>query len=223
MMVRKGTALKGEIIATAHAFFSEKGYDDTTVNDIIQRLGISKGGFYHYFKSKDEVLDAIIMDYVIEVVDVLNEIAHDPSLNALEKYQKMFATMQEKRKQNQQRFSFLVKMFLKEENLLFNHRYTEKILELTRTPFVLILNQGVKEGLFKINDPEETAELIMRIGNVYRTKIALLMLNVHEKPNNLIKIRNIIEFMQDMVERILGLSPGTLKIISESFKSGIQS
>jgi len=221
-MIKKGTALKNKIIEAAHLFFSEKGYDKTSVNDIINKLSISKGAFYHYFNSKDEVLDAIILDYAAEAVDMMYEIVYNPALNGLEKYIKMFKEAQTRREKNAERFSFLIQLFLKEDNLLFRHRYTEKILELTKPPFVLILQQGIKEGLFIINHPEETAELIIRLGNIYRTKIAILTLTLKDNPNNLLKIQGIIEFMQDTVERLLGLDSGTLDIISHSFQSGIK-
>jgi AcrR family transcriptional regulator len=222
-MAKRRTALKDDILSKAHLLFSKKGYENTSVNEIITGLNISKGAFYHYFKSKADLLDTIIMDYVMEVVEMLYKISDDPSLNALEKYKVMFLETQEKRKQNSDRFYFLVKMFLSEENLLFRHRYTEKILELTKPPFILILKQGVREGLFRINNPEETAELIMRLGDIYRTKIAVLMLNINENPGNVLKTQNIIEFTQETVERILGLDPGTLDIISQGFQSGIRS
>ena len=220
-MVKKGTSLRKKIVDTAHLFFSEKGYDKTSVNDIINKLCISKGAFYHYFNSKVEVLDAIILGYTEEAVDMMYEIVYDPSLNGLEKYIKMFTEAQARRKKNAERFSFLIQLFLNDNNLLFRHRYTEKILEMTKPPFVLILQQGVKEGLFTINHPDETAELIIRLGNIYRFKIATLSLTLKNNPNNLLKIQSIIEFMQDTVERLLGLDSGKLDIISRSFESGI--
>ena len=188
--------MKHKILKKAHALFSEKGYEHTSVNDIINSLGVSKGAYYHYFNSKDEVLDAIIMEYAIDVVELLNTIAYDPKLNALEKYRKMFSETQTRRRENSEKFAFLAKMFLSEENLLFRHRYTEKILELSKPPFVQILKQGVQEGHFTINNPEETAELIMRFGNIYRTKMAALMMSLKDNPNNLLKIHNIIEFIK---------------------------
>ena len=134
----------------------------------------------------------------------------------------MFKETQARREKNAERFSFLIKLFLKEDNLLFRHRYTEKILELTKPPFILILQQGVKEGLFVINHPEETAELIIRLGNIYRIKIAILTLTLKNNPNNMLRIQGINEFMQDTVERLLGLNSGTLDIMSHSFQSGIK-
>jgi hypothetical protein len=133
----------------------------------------------------------------------------------------MLTEAQARRKKNAERFSFLIQLFLNEENLLFRYRYTEKILELIKPPFILILQQGVKDGLFTINHPDETAELIIRLGNIYRTKIAILSLTLTDNPNNLLKIQSIIEFMQDTMERLLGLDSGKLDIISRSLQNGI--
>lgn len=51
--------LKQKIMDAAWELFYQKGYDDTTVNDIIKKAGTSKGGFYYYFKAKDELLHSL--------------------------------------------------------------------------------------------------------------------------------------------------------------------
>lgn len=51
--------LKQKIEDAAWKLFNEKGYEETTVNDIIKEAGTSKGGFYYYFKAKDELLNAL--------------------------------------------------------------------------------------------------------------------------------------------------------------------
>ncbi len=48
------------IISSALKVFCEKGYDGTTIDDIVQKAGCSHGLFYHYFKSKKEVFDGVI-------------------------------------------------------------------------------------------------------------------------------------------------------------------
>jgi len=57
-----------EILETAERLFLTKGYTKTTVNDILKEIGIAKGTFYHYFKSKEEVMDEIIMRIIKEDV-----------------------------------------------------------------------------------------------------------------------------------------------------------
>lgn len=60
--------LKREIQETAWKLFYEKGYENTTINDIIQAVGTSKGGFYYYFDAKEELLHSLysILDQAYE-------------------------------------------------------------------------------------------------------------------------------------------------------------
>lgn len=55
----KKADLKEEIKTAAWELFYEKGYEETTVNDIIKKANTSKGGFYYYFKAKDELLHSL--------------------------------------------------------------------------------------------------------------------------------------------------------------------
>ncbi|HBT17621.1 MAG TPA: TetR/AcrR family transcriptional regulator, partial [Firmicutes bacterium] len=59
---------RNEILDTAEELFNMKGYDKCTVNDILKAVGIARGTFYYYFKSKEEVLDAIVSRYTDFVV-----------------------------------------------------------------------------------------------------------------------------------------------------------
>ncbi|KMZ52382.1 TetR/AcrR family transcriptional regulator [Dorea sp. D27] len=56
---KEKTGLKEEIKAAAWELFYEKGYEETTINDIIKKANTSKGGFYYYFKAKDELLHSL--------------------------------------------------------------------------------------------------------------------------------------------------------------------
>lgn len=81
---------KDQILLTALSLFLKHGYSDVSVNKISSKAGVSKGGFYHYFKSKQELLE-IIMDrfFVVYVHDILN-ILNSPSMSTREKIEKNF-------------------------------------------------------------------------------------------------------------------------------------
>ncbi|WP_186416871.1 TetR/AcrR family transcriptional regulator [Bosea sp. CS1GBMeth4] len=55
-----GKDTRGLIVETADRLFYEAGFDHTSFADIAGQLGISRGNFYYHFKSKDEILDAVI-------------------------------------------------------------------------------------------------------------------------------------------------------------------
>ena len=57
--MKKGDLRRAQILDAAEKLFFEKGYDRTSVQDILDALGMSKGGFYHYFDAKDAVLRAV--------------------------------------------------------------------------------------------------------------------------------------------------------------------
>ncbi|MGL6198822.1 MAG: TetR/AcrR family transcriptional regulator [Lachnospiraceae bacterium] len=86
---------KNEILDAAHKLFVEKGYSKTTVIDILNVNGLSKGVFYYYFKSKEEVLDAIIERIVDAEVANAKKIVADPDLTTP---QKLFAILTSSRK-----------------------------------------------------------------------------------------------------------------------------
>lgn len=64
--------MKSEIIKKAFELFMERGFENVSVNDIVEALGISKGGFYHHFKSKDELLEEIAVIHSDRMFGVLN-------------------------------------------------------------------------------------------------------------------------------------------------------
>ena len=59
-IVKEADVRKNEILDAAGILFSEKGYDNTSVTDIMNAVGIAKGTLYHHFKSKEDIMDALI-------------------------------------------------------------------------------------------------------------------------------------------------------------------
>lgn len=59
MAKKAGRNTKGKIIVAAWKLFYEQGYDNTTIEEIIEESGTSKGSFYHYFAGKDALLSSL--------------------------------------------------------------------------------------------------------------------------------------------------------------------
>jgi len=58
--VKEGPIRRAEILDAAQDLFARQGYEATTINDLLQAVKLSKGAFYYHFRSKEEVLDAMI-------------------------------------------------------------------------------------------------------------------------------------------------------------------
>ena len=79
----KGNNTKAKIARVAWKLFQEKGYDDTTIDEIILQSGTSKGSFYHYYSSKDELLSALPEIFDAKYEETIQTL--DPEMDSYEK------------------------------------------------------------------------------------------------------------------------------------------
>lgn len=88
-IVKEADERREEIVNEAVRLFAEKGFRNTSVNDILAAVNIAKGTFYYYFKSKEELLDEAIEMYTRDLTAKLNGIGRESDLNAVEKFIKV--------------------------------------------------------------------------------------------------------------------------------------
>lgn len=74
---------RGKIITAAWDLFYEQGYEDTTIEEIIEKSGTSKGSFYHYFEGKDALLGSLSYIFDEEYEKLQSEI--DENMNSFDK------------------------------------------------------------------------------------------------------------------------------------------
>ena len=80
---------RNEIIETAGKLFDEKGYEQTQVQDIVNEIGVAKGLFYYYFKSKDEVMEELADRYADAIIDAVNKLI-DKDISTFDKINRIF-------------------------------------------------------------------------------------------------------------------------------------
>ena len=78
-----------KILDVSMRLFTEQGYEHTTIQDIVDALGMSKGAIYHHFKSKEDILDRI-NDRYYENLEWFSDPAKLPGRNGLEKLRHAF-------------------------------------------------------------------------------------------------------------------------------------
>ena len=73
---------RGKIVSAAWKLFYEQGYEDTTVEEIIDLSGTSKGSFYHYFDGKDALLSTLSSLFDEKYEELIQELS--PDMNAMD-------------------------------------------------------------------------------------------------------------------------------------------
>lgn len=159
---------KAELLDAAEALFIEKGFEQTLVSDIVKKLGVAQGTFYYYFKSKDEMLIAILerkWDLFLKTLtsQVINNLP-DPlqKLNGL--FQVLFSPIDHGQDEKQ-----FFKQTDKTELLNMFHQQFDEIRAKKLKPIIQqIVKEGIEAKQFKeLRNHQEISEIILYGINSY--------------------------------------------------------
>ena len=147
---------RNEIIETAGKLFEEKGYEQTQVQDIVNEIGVAKGLFYYYFKSKDEVMEELADRYADAIIDAVNKLI-DKDITTFNKINRIFQIFIDSAEKKSGIFMGIlnVKNGITHERIFFN--VGEKMVPLVTE---LILS-GNDNGECNCSDPKFITEFLV--------------------------------------------------------------
>jgi AcrR family transcriptional regulator len=213
--VKKPEIRKSEILSTAQQLFFQKGFEKTSIQDIIAALGIAKGTFYHYFTSKMDLLDELMDSITNNMLTVLKPILESKA-SAIEKFNKMFREGTGFKVANIEVFMVMLKVMFKDENTVLRTKIYRTSVEKNIPLYTKLIKQGIKEGVFDTKYPEDTAELLLQLGTNLNETVCRLILREDETPQQLSEIiRNKIILYQHAMERILNAPEDSIKVIED--------
>ena len=160
-IVKDPQVRKSEILDEAEQLFAAKGYGAATINDILDAVKIAKGTFYYYFKSKEDVLDALIDRRISDGVKRAQEIIASP----LPPVQKILAIMMAQKPQNQAQEDFTSVLHEKDNSKMHQKSLTRYVLRLSPC-LGKVVSEGIEAGIFSTRYPNESAEILLCAGLV---------------------------------------------------------
>ncbi len=153
------------ILDVAFRLFMEKGYDRTSIQDIIDYLGgLSKGAIYHHFKTKEDILMAV-MERITAGSNHMFLLVQDRSdLNGREKLKTIFKESVSQPVQND--------IFTVAPDFDHNPRFLSMLLhdtiEEAAPNYILpIIQEGIADGSIQTDYPKELAELVLLVANIW--------------------------------------------------------
>jgi AcrR family transcriptional regulator len=155
-IVKKPAVRRVEIMKAAIRLFQTKGYEQTTMQDVMEYLGIAKGTIYHYFKSKEELLEAVIENIVDESVEQMQAAIKAMKGNALEKTLLLIGLGRVAVDNNG-----LLEHLHQPGNMGMHTRLLASALCKQAPLYAELIRQGCEEGIFQTDNPLECAEFIL--------------------------------------------------------------
>lgn len=153
-IMEKENSTRKTILSTARELFIVRGYDATSVQDIMKALHISKGGIYHYFASKDEILSEIIKEETGPLIQSAREVFENTTLGIQEKFMKW---MEVKTTFYEDKYGLLRKVFVECQDISLRFR----IIQLLKQEIKPIVEKALSESKEEIPRIREITNLLL--------------------------------------------------------------
>ncbi|WP_136806553.1 TetR/AcrR family transcriptional regulator [Desulfosediminicola flagellatus] len=157
-VVKKPEERKSEIVAAACQLFLSKGYDSTTMKDVMVELNIAKGTIYHYFRSKEELLEAVILSVAEEEFLRLKKIFDDSNGTALERVRHLVIAGSGRHGDGHDE---IIEHLHRVDNAGMHVRLLAQLVTMQAPLYAELFTQGCKEGVFTTSCPLEAAEFLL--------------------------------------------------------------
>lgn len=216
-IVRPTRQRRDEVLDAAQRLFATIGYEATSVNQIIIEVGISKGAFYHYFQSKEDLIEALACRFASVSAAQVAEVMEDPTLDSFARLSTVLMRFRRHKLETASEMRAAFAPLLKPENLLLFERTNRSITQVIRPLLTRIIAEGVAERTFDTPDPELAAETIMHLLTSTRNLVAQLF--AARGPAEFAAISDSLikryTYLGTVVDRILGLPEGSIELTDE--------
>jgi len=203
---------KNEILDTAQTLFYKNGYESTSIANVIDAVNIAKGTFYHYFKSKTDLLDQIIDRIAQKIDDVIEKVLEEPEENAIVELNNVFHEIGQYKAQEKNILIMMTRALYSDHNIILRTKMIKKRYSIVAPKLAIIISRGKKEGLFNTGNPENVAELILNMATPLGDKFAEYVIENQLTNENKVKYLDLCENYDRAVENVLGTSEGSLNL-----------
>ncbi|MBN2443162.1 MAG: TetR/AcrR family transcriptional regulator [Spirochaetales bacterium] len=203
---------KKELIEAAMELFREKGFEKTSVDDINKKVGVTKGAFYYHFASKEDLLEEVVTGLSEKTIAITREICYNNSLNPPEKINTIIEKVYQHRIENQKQYKEVFHITESNKNLILTERIWRNVFDKVKESFLHLLHQGIREGHFTTDFPEEVYEVIMVLSDFYRKNLYHLFLDSQNTPEKITAMKRKALFLQRTMEKLLGVKEGVLRV-----------
>lgn len=156
-IVKDAAARRSEILDAAEKLFGTKGYDSTSTGDILRELGIARGTLYYHFKSKEDILDAMI-DRLTQALAARGAGVLDrKDIPVLQRLTLMMQSLQVNNALGHE----IMSQVHKPQNALMHQKMQERMLTAVVPLVTSLLQEAREQGLCQTRYPEEVTEMTL--------------------------------------------------------------
>ena len=214
--LEKHTVRKEAFVEAAQRLMQTKGYEEMSIQDLLEELGASRGAFYHYFDSKQALLEAVVDRITDAALGSMEPVIDDASLPAADKLTRVFSDIGRWKTERRALVLSLMQVWMSDENAIFREKIRQGLMTRLVPPLTRIVQQGMAEGTFTSRSPQDTAMVLVMLIEGFQNRALELFIARQANRVTYADAERYFASYLDAFERILGASPGSIKLIDES-------
>jgi AcrR family transcriptional regulator len=209
------TVRRDAFLDVAQRLIQTKGYEAMSVQDVLDELDASKGAFYHYFDSKQALLEAVVERFADAGIAAIEPILRNPELPALRKLEGVFAGIARFKAEQKELVLGIMEVWNSDGNAIVR----EKLRRLTERIMVPLLSavvrQGIDEGVFDSDSPDETARVLVALMEGFQQQASDQFIARQAGTITFEVVQRSVAANTQAFERILGVHAGSLTLTDE--------
>ena len=157
--MRKGEKRKLELLEIAYRMFISRGYENTSVDDIIAEAGIAKGTYYYYFESKEETLEEVIGMMIDKEIEAAGAIL-DFDMPVPQKIIGIIASINPSQEEKT-----IEGALMQPENIVMHQKIKRRLVEKVVPLLARAVEEGVEQGIFSCDNIPERVKMMLVLSN----------------------------------------------------------
>lgn len=203
---------RGALLRDARELILSQGYAKTSVDTINARAGLSKGTFYHYFKSKSELLDAVVDELTEEGWRSTERAIATTEGGALERFEQFLQAARRWRIIALPQTAAIMRAVFRPDNAQLRERMRHRSIDLVQPALARLLEDGNREGVFRVPDPDAAAQVFLILAyGVSEDQVREVMSSARPDEELLERIAARGRAFMRAIEALLGLPPESLE------------
>ena len=209
------TVRRDAFLDVAQRLVETKGYEAMSVQDVLDELEASKGAFYHYFDSKQALLEAVVERFADGGMASIAPILGDPNLPALKKLERVFAGIAGWKAQRKDLVVAVTGVWNSDSNAIVREKLRRMTVRLLVPLLSAVVKQGIGEGVFRVASADETATVLVSLMQGFQEQAVNLFIARQAGTITFEVVERSVGSFTEAFERILGIPKGSLTLTDE--------
>lgn len=210
--MKKGDLRRGQILDAAEKLFFEQGYDRTSIQDILDALRLSKGGFYHYFDAKETVLREICERRWVGRYERMRAEQLSSRKSPVDKLNQLLAQASLFEAEDERYAALLLKLCYRDRDASIRD-YRRRVLIDQLTPQVNeALLEGIEAGTLHTRYPLGVGRVLLLLACDVNDEACDIMVRDTDNPDRMIQVAELLNTYRESVELLCGAPFGSIQL-----------